>query len=139
MEMKINFPGGLRVNACFGRHRVPTDQRTAEGGEDSAPSPFALFLASLGTCAGYYVLRFCRERGLPTDGIELLQRTEADSGGTMISRVVVDIHLPADFPIKYRNAVVKAAEQCTVKKHLEYPPKFEIRTSLHETEHCTAS
>ncbi len=139
MEMKINFPGGLRVNACFGPHKVLTDQRAAEGGEDSAPSPFALFLASLGTCAGYYVLRFCRQRGLPTDGIQLSQRTEVDSGGKMISRVVVDIHLPADFPIKYRNAVVKAAEQCTVKKHLESPPQFEIRTFLQATEHCTAS
>jgi putative redox protein len=139
MEMKINFPGGLRVNACFGSHTVLTDQRTAEGGEDSAPSPFALFLASLGTCTGYYVLRFCRQRGLPTDGIQLTQRTEADPGGKMVSRVVVDIHLPADFPIKYRNAVIKAAEQCTVKKHLECPPQIEVITSLHETEHCTAS
>ena len=33
--------------------------------------------------------------------------------------VRLDIELPANFPEQYRAAVIRAAEQCAVKKHLE--------------------
>jgi hypothetical protein len=49
MEMEITFPGGARVDASFGPYVVQTDQPSAGGGEGSAPTPFAVFLASLGT------------------------------------------------------------------------------------------
>ena len=52
MEMVISFPGGKRVDAEFGGMVIQTDQPPQGGGEGSAPTPFALFLASMGTCAG---------------------------------------------------------------------------------------
>ncbi len=68
MEMMIDFPGGARVDAHFGPFTVATDQPPVA----SAPSPFELFLSSIGTCAGIYVLGFCRQRNLPADGIRIL-------------------------------------------------------------------
>jgi putative redox protein len=120
--MEITFPGGARVDASFGPHVVRTDQPPAGGGEGSAPTPFALFLSSFGTCAGIYVLGFLRQRGLPTDGVKLIQRAHRDPATGMTDRVEIEILLPADFPEKYREAIVRAAEQCAVKKHLEKPP-----------------
>jgi len=128
MEMQISFPGGARVDAHFGPFTVPTDQPMQGGGEDSAPTPFATFLASIGTCAGIYVLGFCRQRGLPTEGIHLVQRIEPDPRTGLVGRVGIDIHVPEAFPAKYRPALVRAAEQCAVKKHFESPPRFEIST-----------
>lgn len=128
MEMIVTFPGGARVDAQFGPHVIRTDQPAHAGGEGSAPAPFSLFLASIGTCAGTYVLGFCRQRGLPTDGIQILQRMEPDPRTGMIGKVGLDIHLPLGFPEKYRDAVIRAASQCAVKKHLEAPPAFEVRT-----------
>ena len=58
MEMIIDFPGGARVDAHFRGHTLPTDQPAGGGGEDSAPMPFEVFLASIGTCAGIYILGF---------------------------------------------------------------------------------
>jgi putative redox protein len=60
------------------------------GGGGSAPTPFWLFLASLGTCAGIYVLGFCRQRGLPTDGIRLVRRVERDPATHMVSSVALE-------------------------------------------------
>ena len=74
MEMIIDFPGGARVDAHFGPYTVMTDQPSM-GMPGSAPTPFAVFLASLGTCAGIYVLGFCKQRGLPTEGIRIVQRS----------------------------------------------------------------
>jgi len=122
MEMEITFPGGARVDASFGPYVVRTDQPPAGGGEGSAPTPFALFLSSFGTCAGIYVLGFLRKRGLSTDGVKLVQRARRDPATGMTDQVEIEILLPPDFPEKYREAIVRAAEQCAVKKHLENPP-----------------
>jgi putative redox protein len=129
MEIKITFPSGKRVNAEMGGVIIPTDQSVEDGGEGSAPSPFAYFLASLGTCAGIYVLSFCQQRDIATEGMSLSQRMEFDvdgSGKRRLSRVTLDIMLPPGFPEKYRNAVVKTAELCTVKKVISDPPDFVI-------------
>ncbi len=129
MQMTIDFPGGACVNARFGSFTVRTDQPAESGGNDSAPTPFALFLAALGTCAGYYVLGFCRERGIPTEGIRLVQHAERDPATHLVSRVILDIQLPPEFPSKYAAAAIRAAGQCAVKKHLERPPAIEVKAT----------
>lgn len=128
MEMIIDFPGGARVDAHFGPYTVMTDQSPQGGGEGSAPTPFALFLASLGTCAGIYVLGFCRQRGLPTEGIRLVQRMHSDPATGMLGLVELEIQVPASFPEKYHEALIRSANQCAVKKHLEGPPAFDVKT-----------
>jgi len=124
-DIRVTFPGGVRVDAEFHGITIKTDQPVYAGGAGSAPSPFDLFLASLATCAGYYVLAFCRSRKIPTTGIEVSMRTEKDPEIKMISRILIDISLPPDFPEKYTAAVVKAADQCTVKAHLLQAPEIE--------------
>ena len=132
MEMLIDFPGGARVDAHFNGFTVKTDQPAAGGGQDSAPAPFDYFLASLGTCAGIYISGFCRSRNIPTDNIRIVQKHEFDPTTHMVTRVTFDIQLPPDFPERYKPAVIRAAEMCKVKKTLENPPTFEIKTSIPE-------
>ena len=129
MEMVIDFPGGARVNANFASFKVETDQPHSGGGEGSAPTPFALFLASIGTCAGIYALGFCRQRGLSTEGLRIIQKTNTDPASGMVNEVDLVIQLPGSFPEKYRAALINAVELCAVKKHLKHPPNFQITTS----------
>jgi putative redox protein len=128
MEMTVDFPGGARVNAHFGSFTVETDQPKLYGGDNAAPSPFELFLASLATCAGFYVLGYCKTRGISTEGIRLFQKLEQDPDSKLVKKVRIEIQLPPEFPSKYSSAVIKAAESCLVKKHLEHPPAFEVVT-----------
>jgi len=128
MEMTISFPGGQRVDATFGSFTVKTDQPPHGGGEASAPTPFATFLASIGTCAGIYVLGFCRQRDLPTDGIRIVQNLKVDPATGMVADIHLAIHVPASFPTKYHAALIRSAEQCAVKKHLETPPRIVAET-----------
>ena len=128
MDMTITFPGGARVDAEVGPFTIPTDQPPQGGGENSAPAPFTLFLASIGTCAGIYVLGFCKQRDLPTDGITLVQRIGVDPRTGMVGQIGIDIQVPPGFPEKYHEALIRAASQCAVKKHLEHPPVFDVKT-----------
>lgn len=129
MEMIIDFPGGQRVDAHFKGFMVPTDQPPAA----SAPTPFDLFLASIGTCAGIYVLGFCQQRGLSTNGIQIVQRTHTDAATGMVAEIDIEIHVPPSFPAKYYESLVRSAELCKVKKHLEHPPTFNVRTRVSES------
>ena len=128
MDMQITFPGGKRVDAQYKGFDIKTDQPAAGGGEGSAPAPFDLFLASLGTCAGFYVLSFCQERNIPTDDIHLVMSTERDPQKKMIGRVTIDIILPEEFPEKYLSAIRQSAGLCTVKRNIQNPPEFDIKT-----------
>lgn len=128
MEMIVDFPGGHRVDAHFKGFDVPTDQPPAA----SAPTPFDLFLTSIGTCAGIYVLGFCQQRGLPTEGIQIIQRTHTDRTTGMVAEIDIEIHVPSTFPAKYYDSLIRSAELCKVKKHLEQPPKFNVMTKVSE-------
>ncbi len=129
MEMVIDFPGGSRVDAHFGDFTVYTDQLPSA----TAPSPFATFLASIGTCAGIYVLGFCQQRGLPSEGIRIIQRMYQNSSNGMIGKIDLEIQVPPTFPEKYLPALIKSAELCAVKKHLEQPPQFDVSAVAVET------
>jgi len=130
MIMDITFPGGARVDASFKNFIVETDQPVYAGGEGSAPPPFQLFLASLGTCAGIFVLNFCRQRDIPTDGIRMQQIIETDPETRKVARIAIDITLPADFPARYVGAVKRAADLCSVKKLMEEPPEFAVEARI---------
>lgn len=132
LSMIVKFEEKAKVIASYKGMTITTDQ-PAPTGDGSAPAPFDLFLASIGTCAGIYVKSFCDRRGIPTDGIQIEQSvTEYDKEKGLIKGMKLDIQLPADFPEKYRAAVISSASLCAVKKHLENPPTIETITSIVE-------
>jgi putative redox protein len=130
MDMEISFPGKMRVDAAYKGFVIQTDQPAHAGGDDGAPSPFDLFMASIGTCAGVYVLGFLQQRGLPTEGAGVIMRHERDPQTKRVSKISLEIKLPVGFPEKYTNAVIRAAETCAVRRHLESPPAFETFVTL---------
>lgn len=125
MSIKITFPGNKKVDAHINGYVVHTDQRVTDGGDGTAPAPFELFLASIGTCAGIYVLGFCESRGISPEGIEIEQRPIYDPIQRRIGKIELEIKVPAGFPEKYKDALVNVANLCAVKKALENPPSFD--------------
>lgn len=126
-SVTMGFPGGRRVTATIGGHTILTDQPRAVGGDDEALSPFSLFLASIGACAGFFALAFCQKRGLSTEGLEVVAHPRAEEG----SLVGVDVRLkvPADFPERYRAALVRSVEQCSVKRAIQAQPAFTVEVA----------
>jgi putative redox protein len=128
-EIIVTLPAGRRVDAQLSGHVVRTDQPRDKGGEDTAPSPFDLFLAAIGTCAGIFVQGFCAKRDLPTEGIRIIERPRYAEDDTLVG-VDLDIQVPASFPEKYLEALVRVAEKCSVKKAIQAQPKFSVRAAV---------
>jgi ribosomal protein S12 methylthiotransferase accessory factor len=127
--IEITFEGGKIVTANIKGHIIRTDQPVENGGTNSAPAPFDLFLASIGTCAGIYIKSFCDRRQIPSDGIKIIQTMEVDHEKHLPALFKLDIQLPEGFPEKYREAVINAADLCTVKRTIHNNPQFIITTT----------
>jgi putative redox protein len=127
--MEITFDGGKVVTAHSHGHKIMTDQPVDNGGGNTAPAPYDLFLASIGTCAGIYIKSFCDNRNIPTDGIKIIQSYEWNQETGLPVKIKLDIKLPPDFPEKYKASLIHVADLCKVKKTIADPPKFEIITS----------
>ena len=126
-EMTVDFPGGKKVTAHYDGFDIATDQGVDSGGQGTAPEPYDLFLASLATCAGYYVLKFCEGRSIPTEGVSIRQSWERNEDKKLI-RIAIEIRVPTGFPEKYRKALVRAANTCAVKKTILDPPQITTET-----------
>jgi len=127
-EIVVRLTGGRRVEAQMNGHRVLTDQPRSNGGEDTAPSPFQIFLASLGACAGIYVQGFCAKRGIPFEDIKLIERPSYGPSGALES-VEFELQLPPDFPRNYEEALLRVIDQCSVRRVLQSPPMFRSHVS----------
>ena len=125
-RMEVTFPGGLAVDATYRGRVIHTDQPARAGGDDTGPPPFDLFLASIATCAGFYALMFCRKLEVDTADLRVTLEPVRDPETRRFHRMKIDVLLPPDFPEKYAAAVVRAVNQCTVKKHIMEPPEFEV-------------
>ena len=130
MEMEITFPGGKKVNSTYKGFTVETDQPKNEGGEGSAPEPYDLFLSSIGTCAGVYVVYFCDERKIDMSGLKMTVGFDRNEKKNLVETVRIHIHLPPGFPEKYKSTVIKVAGLCTVKRNIFDPPEFIIKADI---------
>lgn len=128
MQLVVSFPGGKKVDVAFDGYTVPTDQPVSGGGEATAPAPYDLFLASIATCAGIYIVGFCQNRSLDPGLVKLTQRVRFDPETKLAAHIDLDLEIDATFPEKYVPALVKVVDQCKVKKSLAAPPSFSVNT-----------
>ena len=123
-DYEVTFPGGVKVEVHYHGLSVVTDQPPPLG-EGTALSPYDLFFASLASCAGFYALRFCQERNISTEGLAVRLGKERDPETKRLVRASLEVTLPDGFPEKYRQAILRAVDQCSVKKALAHPPEIE--------------
>ena len=124
--MEITFPGGKKVTAAYRGFTIDTDQPPEEGGDGSAPEPYDLVPAALGTCTGIYLLSFCTERGIDTRGLTLRLTPQKNERTHLFERIGIEIGLPPDFPEKYTSAIARVAQMCTVKRGFDQPPECDV-------------
>ena len=132
--LEVSFPGGKRVDAHIGDFTIATDQPEYAGGGNSAPTPFATFLASIATCAGIYALGFCQQRKIDTTGMKITMSHHANPETRMIDQIELKLHVPEGFPARYENAIIKSMNLCAVKKHMQLPPEFNTITTVSHPE-----
>lgn len=113
-------------------HRIHIDQPIDNGGEDTAPTPTELFVASLAGCVAFYARRYLARHNLSSDGLAV--EAEFSAGGTpnRITDLTVHISPPAALPKERRQAFLAVASHCTLHNTLSRPPVVDIRLEIQD-------
>lgn len=108
-------------------HELRTDQPVDEGGDDTAPTPVELFVASLASCVAFYAGRFLDRHGVPRAGLKVVASfTMADDRPARVTAVRVQVTAPEGLPPERGPAFQAVISHCTVHNTLRRPAEVQI-------------
>ena len=107
-------------------HQVFVDQPFAEGGDDTAPTPTELLVASLAACVAFYARRYLSRHGLPEDGLAVCAEYTMSSRPARVGHIDVHLTLPDTISAERRAALLAVASHCTVHNSLVEGPMVRI-------------
>lgn len=117
---------GDRFAISARQHRLMVDQPVADGGDDTAPTPTELFIASLVGCVAFYARRYLARHNLPTTGLRVTGDYDFGSRPARVSDIRVEITLPDGVPDDVRDPLLAVASHCTVHNTLMTPPNVTV-------------
>ncbi|MCX8074305.1 MAG: OsmC family protein, partial [Clostridia bacterium] len=85
-----------------------------------------LFLSSLAACAGFFAISFFQTRKIDMEGFSMYMEVNWDSTKHRLSKIIISMKLPKDFPQKYINALKESVSLCSVKRTIMDPPEIDI-------------
>ena len=126
-RVRVVHQANDRFDIVVRGHRITVDQPEEIGGQDTAPTPTELFIASLTACVGFCGRRFLARHRLP-DHIEVDCRWWMDKAPSRVGAAEISVSVPYLPPDKV-DRFQKAIEHCTVHNTLERPPHVVITTT----------
>ena len=126
-RMDVRFVAGEAYEVAVRGHRVLVDQPADAGGQDSAPTPTELFVASLATCVAFYAGRFLTRHGYSRDGLAVSVGYEmAADRPARVGGIRLTVRVPAGLPPERWAALRAVVSHCTVHNSLASPPPVSI-------------
>ena len=124
---EVKYIDGKKFSAQNRAHTVIIDQPKDGGGQDQGPTPPELFVDSLGSCIGVYVLAFCKNTGLNPDGMRIILDWEkAADKPARIQKISAKIELPNADAGARSAALLKVAESCLIHETIRHQPEITI-------------
>lgn len=116
---------GARVDTQINnRFSIIADQ-PAPFGDDTAPTPFDIFLAGIASCTAFYAQRYCRKWKLSDEGIAVELDPVYDEKH-QLSAIAMKLRVPPGFPAEHLPGLLRNADHCLVKKTMEAPPAISL-------------
>jgi uncharacterized OsmC-like protein len=125
-DTTVKYRSGVAFEVTARGHRLLCDQPFEAGGDDSGMTPPELMLASLATCAGYYIVQYLKVRNLPVDGLAVLTRAHKAQQPARLGAFQIVIHPPPGMGDRELAGIRRAAEKCLIHNTLLHPPSIEI-------------
>ena len=126
-RMEVGFRSGEAYEVAVRGHRISVDQPRDAGGQDAAPTPTELFVASLASCAAYYAGRYLTRHGYPRDGLRVTADYEmAADRPARVAAIQLTVRVPDEVPAERMPALRAVISHCTVHNSLARPPAVSI-------------
>jgi uncharacterized OsmC-like protein len=117
---------GDRFGIDIRGHRITVDQPVDAGGDDTAPTPTELMVASLASCVAFYARRYLARHGLDSEGLAAHAAYVIGGRPTRVLSMDLQLVLPPGVPESRREPLLAVASHCTVHNTLADPPAVSI-------------
>ena len=124
--LRVEHRGGDRFDITVRDHVIRVDQPIKDGGDDTAPTPTELFIASLASCVAFYARRYLERHNLPTEGLAVEATFDMGARPARVSGIDVRLFIPDGVPTERRDSLLAVATHCTVHNTLAITPEVSI-------------
>lgn len=135
-RISVMHVGGDRFRIYVRKHEFEVDQPAEMGGQDLAPTPTELFVASLASCVAFYAHRFMRRHDIP-DHVEVYADFDMGERPARVAHVSLLVEAP-DVPAEMKDRFQKMVEHCTVHNSITQPPEMTIETRVAKPVHLAS-
>jgi uncharacterized OsmC-like protein len=102
------------------------DQPAEEDGQDQGVTPVEMLVASLGSCIGYFAVRFCQRHNIPTTGLKISMEWDYAERPHRVGAIMAYLSFPVKLESAIKSRLQKVLEGCTVHQSLTHPPKITV-------------
>jgi len=124
--MRVEHREGDQFDITIRGHVISVDQPLPDGGNDTAPTPTELFIASLASCVAFYARRYLDRHHLATDGLAVEATFDMGARPARVAGIDVRLIVPDSVPAERREALLAVASHCTVHNTLAATPEVSI-------------
>jgi uncharacterized OsmC-like protein len=124
--LRVEHRGGDKFDINVRGHAVRVDQPTKDRGEDTAPTPTELFIASLASCVAFYARRYLARHDLTTEGLAVEATFDMGARPARDARIAMRLIVPEGVPADRMDALLAVATHCTVHNTLSSEPEVSI-------------
>src|SRR5689334_17988561 len=132
MEIRVEHLGGVQFEIRARQHTIASDQPAENGGFDEGMTPPELFLASLGSCAGFYAAQYLRKHRLATEGTIVRVAADKATDPARLDNLRIDLEIPRELSQQDLEGVEEAVRHCLIHNTLLHPPKISIDVKTSE-------
>ena len=125
-RLRVEHRGGDQFDINVRGHVVRVDQAVKDGGDDTAPTPTELFIASLASCVAFYARRYLARHNLPTEGLAVEATFEMGARPARVSGIDIRLIVPDGVPAERLDPLLAVATHCTVHNTLATTPEVSI-------------
>ncbi|MBE9014783.1 osmotically inducible protein OsmC [Chroococcidiopsis sp. CCALA 051] len=138
MLVDISYKSNLQFQATARGHVITSDQPYSNGGEDTGMTPPELFLAALGSCVGFYAVKYCQTRGLDATSLNVKVSAQKTTDPPIrLDDIEIHLSLPISLSDRHQKGLENAVNACLIHTTLTHPPR--IMTQIDSTPIVAAS
>ena len=123
-KLTVNYLEGRSFEASVRNHKFRIALPLTARGKDTGPTPPELFIASLASCVGMYLVFYCEKAKLDPAGIKI--ETNYEKTADRIVKISVEFSLPSAQSEKERREALIWAEKCLIHNTINHKPEIKI-------------
>jgi putative redox protein len=125
MRVNVSYGERFQFKATARGHEILGDQPIENGGDNAGMTPPEWFLASIGSCVGFYAVKYLQARNLNAGGLNIdVSAQKTTDTPSHIDDISIHLSLPISLENRHQKGLEAAVKSCLIHNTLTHSPKI---------------